>query len=122
LSGPSGTLTFDYSLTGKSSLRTTIYQTLGPTELYFSTYVRTTGVTFSPTYQLTGKIGLSGTLAWYEQSYPGQQAVPGQPTPEFQYWNIGVNGVYQITRIVQLNGSIGYYWRTSNLQFGDYQA
>lgn len=121
-SGPSGRLTYEYSLSGKTTLRGTIYQTRGPTDVDFATYVRSTGLGLSATHQLTGKIGLQGSVGYSEAAYLGEARNPGQPVREFQYWNIGVNGVYQITRTVYLNAAVAYYWRTSDLPFGDYEA
>ena len=121
-SGPSGRLTYEYSLSGKTTLRGSIYQTRGPTDADFATYVRTTGLDLSATHQLTGKIGLGGSLGYSEAEYLGEARNTGQAVREFQYWNIGVNGVYQITRTVYLNAAVTYYWRTSDLEFGDYEA
>jgi exopolysaccharide biosynthesis operon protein EpsL len=121
-SGPSGRLTYEYSLSGKTTLSGTIYQTRGPTDVDFATYSRTTGLGFSASHQLTGKIGLQGTLGYSEVEYLGEARNPGQSVREFHYWNIGVNGVYQITRTVYLNAAVNYYWRTSDLRFGDYEA
>ena len=120
--GLSGHLTYDYSLSGRTTLRTTIYQVRGPTDVDFATYSRTTGVTFGPVYQLTGKIELRGSLAYSEVEYLGEARTAGAPAPAFQYWTIGANGVYQITRTVSLNGGLSYYWRTSSQPFGDYQG
>jgi hypothetical protein len=120
--GPSGRLTYDYSLSGKTTLRTSIYQIRGPTEIDFASYVRTTGLTFNPIYELTGKIELTGTVAYSEVDYLGGAQAFGQQAREFQYWTLGANGVYRITRSVNLNAGVSYYWRTSNLPGGDYQG
>jgi hypothetical protein len=120
--GPSGTLVYDYLLSGRTTLRTSIFQIRGPTDADFATYTRTTGVTFSSIYELTGKIQLQGSLAYSEVDYLGEARTQGASTREFQYWSVGASGVYRVTRTVNLNGGLSYYWRTSSVEFGDYHG
>jgi hypothetical protein len=60
-------------------------------------------------------------VSYYEVDYLGEAQVAGQ-TREFEYLTIGVNGGYQITRTIMLRGGLSYYWRDSNLPFGDYRG
>lgn len=119
--GVSGRLNYDYSLSGKTTLRASIYQIRGPTDADFATYVRTTGTVLSAIHQLTGKVELRGSVAYSEADYVGEAQVAGQ-TREFEYWTISVNGVYRVTRTINLSGGLSYYSRDSNLPFGDYSG
>ncbi len=120
--GPSGTLTYDYALSGKTTLWASIYETRGPTESNFSTYIRTRGIGFGSQYQLTGKTSLTGTLGFSQITYLGQQLTPTAQQQQYEYWTIGLKALYQATRVVSLNAALGYQWRTSALPFGDYQV
>jgi hypothetical protein len=119
--GVSGRLNYDYLLSGRTTLRASVYQIRGPTDADFATYIRTTGITLSSIYQMTGKMELQGSVAYSEVDYLGEALVAGEAR-EFTYWTIGVNGVYRITRTVNLNSGLSYYWRESSLPLGDYQG
>ena len=120
--GPSGRLTYLYSLTGKTTLRGSIYETRGPTDTDIGTYVRTRGVTFSTIYQVTGKTGLQGDLGYSRVTYLGEALNPGAEQREYEYWFVGLSGLYQATRTLSFNANVRYDWRTANVPFGDYEA
>jgi exopolysaccharide biosynthesis operon protein EpsL len=120
--GPSGRLTYLYSLTGRTTLRGSIYETRGPTDTDMGTYVRTRGLAFSTIYQATGKIGLQGDLGYSQATYLGDALTPSAERREYEYWFIGLAGLYQATRTLTFNANLRYDWRTANVPFGDYEA
>ena len=120
--GPSGRLNYDYFLSGKTTLQASIYEIRGPTDSNFSTYIRTRGLSFGAQYQATVKMGLAGTIGYSQITYLGEALAPGARRQQYAYWTMGLNALYQATRVVSLNAALTYQWRTSALPFGDYEV
>lgn len=113
--GPSGRLTYEYALTGKSTLRASLYQTRGAGEDFTTAYIKTTGVDLSWLQELTAKIALRATASYREQDYLGQERRDDLIT-------LGLNASYQATRTLSLSAGAQYDERSSNLQSGDYDV
>lgn len=120
--GPSGTLTYDYSLSSKTTLQASIYEIRGPTEANFATYIRTRGITLGSQYQVSGKTSLNASLGFSQVTYLGQVLTPAAPQQQYDYWNVGLGALYHATRVISLNAGLAYQWRTSSLPLGDYQV
>ncbi len=118
--GPSGRLTYEYLLTGKSTASASIYEIRGPVEDNTATYIKTTGIDLSYSYQFTSKIGLRADASRFQQDYLGTSLVPVNEhrVDKFTVFNLGVT--WQAIRVLSFSVGAQYNHRTSNVPFGDY--
>lgn len=87
------------------------------------TYARTYTFLVRPTYQLTSKVSLNGTLQHQDLRFLGNTDFGIQTVTSDRHDRIDLVGVgarYQATRLLSFN--LGYTWshRNSNVQFGDF--
>jgi exopolysaccharide biosynthesis operon protein EpsL len=120
--GPSGRLAYDYQVTGKSAIRGSIYETRGPVEDFTATYVKTTGIDLSYTYQMTAKITAQATATYRRIDYLGSAVVAGAPQREDRLTDLGVSVTYKPRRTLSFSTGATHESRSSNLPLGDYSA
>jgi exopolysaccharide biosynthesis operon protein EpsL len=120
--GPSGRLTYEYSVTHKSTLRASLYQTRGAVEDFTATYIKTTGVDLAWHQQATSKITLQASASFREQDYLGESLVPGVQRRRDDLTTFGLVASYQATRTLSVSAGAQYDERSSNIPLGDYDA
>jgi exopolysaccharide biosynthesis operon protein EpsL len=118
--GPSGKLNYDYSLTGKTTLRASVYQTRGAVDNFTATYLKTTGLDLSGTYQATAKISMIATASSREQDYLGDTLVPGVDQRRDRLTTLGVEASYRATRTLSFSTGTQYDERRSSVPLGTY--
>ena len=60
-----------HALTSKVTLSASAYKEVSPIEDVLSTYVESTGISFSPSWNVTSKVALRGGLSYEEREYLG---------------------------------------------------
>jgi hypothetical protein len=121
-SGPSGTLTYDLTLSGKSLLRASVYQTRGPFESTIANYTKQTGIDITPSYQATGKLTFQGIVSYRKIEYLGEALALVDIQRQDKLSIVGVSATYQAMRTVTVTAGVNYQRRTSNVPFGDFKA
>lgn len=116
--GPSGRLNYDYVLSGRSTLRASLYETRGAIEDSTATYTRTTGLDLSYGYQLTGKVVLEAIGSYRQIDYEGESLNPDEPQREDELLTLSLGANYQATRTLTLSGGGRYEQRESNVRAG----
>jgi exopolysaccharide biosynthesis operon protein EpsL len=122
-SGWTGSAGWTWNPTAKSTVRMSLVRNIGGIEDVAVTYARTYIFTITPTYQLTSKVSLNGTLQHQDVRFLGSQntGVTNSFTDRHDRLNVaGVGANYQATRTLQFG--LNYTWshRNSSVQFGDY--
>jgi exopolysaccharide biosynthesis operon protein EpsL len=120
--GPSGRLSYDYYLSGKSTLKASLYQTRGAVDDLTASYTTTTGIDLSFLYRLGGKTQLEATASYRDQEYEGTAAESGIEQREDKITELGLGASYELTRTMTLSAGARYETRSSNIRFGDYDA
>jgi exopolysaccharide biosynthesis operon protein EpsL len=120
--GPSGRLNYDYSLSGRSTLRASLYEIRGPIEDFTATYTRTRGIDASYLYQLSGKVGLEALASYKAIDYEGESAAPSVDQREDRLTTLSLTATYQLLRKLTLAAGGRYEMRSSNVDFGDYDV
>lgn len=118
--GPSGRLTYAYSLTGKSVLTASIYEIRGPVEDNTTTYTKTTGIDLTYTHQISAKIELRAGASYYQQDYLGTSQVPTVTQRRDKLNVVSIGALWQATRTLSFSARAQYNDRTSNVPFSDY--
>jgi exopolysaccharide biosynthesis operon protein EpsL len=122
VNGLSGHLTYNYSLTGKSTVAASLYQTRGPYEDLTATYIKTTGIDLAYINQLTAKTVARANATFSKLDYLGESVLPGTTERKDELASLGVSVTYQATRTMSLSSGVRYDQRRSNVQFGDYNV
>jgi len=117
--GPSGTLTYNYSLSGKSQLQANLYQTFGPFPDPTASYVKTTGLDLIYKYQATAKISVQASLTGQRIDYLG---VPDAPQRKDNYGIVGLTAKYQASRTLMFSAGAQYQNRDSNIPLAGYDV
>jgi exopolysaccharide biosynthesis operon protein EpsL len=122
-SGITGSIGWTWTPTGRTGVRVTLAKDIGGLEDIAVTYVRTYTFTAKPTYQLTGKISLSGIAQYQDIRFLGNTGFGIFSTTADRHDKLGTLGAgaaYQATRTLLFG--LNYTWshRTSNVQFGDF--
>ena len=120
--GPSGRLTYTYSLSGKSQLQASLYQTFGPIDDPTASYVKTTGLDLGYSLQATAKIALQATASLQKIDYLGESLIPGalQRSDTYSIWGLGAR--YQATRTLSFSAGAQYQNRNSNIPLAAYDV
>jgi exopolysaccharide biosynthesis operon protein EpsL len=122
-SGWTGSLGWTWTPSGKSSIRTYIARDVGGVEDLAVTYARTYTFFIKPTYQLTDKVALNGTLEHQDLRFLGNPdfGIETASTGRHDRINlIGAGAKYQATRVLTFNLNYSWSHRLSNVQFGDF--
>jgi hypothetical protein len=117
--GLSGRLTYEYIPTSKTVLSASIYEIRGPINDFQATYVRTVGVAFSATYQLTAKIALRADLGASQVDYLGSTESAALQRKD-KLNTVGVGASYQATRTLYFSAGVRSQPRSSNIPLGSY--
>jgi hypothetical protein len=117
--GPSGTLTYDYSLSGKSRLQASLYQTFGPLPDPTASYVKTTGLDLTYKYQASAKTTLQASITGQKIDYLG---VPSAQQRKDNYGIVGFGATYQATRTLNFSAGAQYQNRNSNIPLAAYDV
>jgi hypothetical protein len=120
--GPSGRLTYSYSISGKSQLQASLYQTFGPLQDPTASYVQTTGLDLGYSYQATAKIALQASASYQRIGYLGESLIPGTLQRRDTYRILGLTANYQATRVLSFSAGAQYQNRGSNLPFAAYDV
>jgi len=120
--GPSGRVKYTYSLSGKSQLQASLYQTFGPLNDPTASYVKTTGLDFGYTYQATAKIVLQANVTRQNIDYLGESLIPGMVQRSDQYAVLGLSARYQATRTLSFSTGAQYQNRNSNIPLAAYDV
>jgi exopolysaccharide biosynthesis operon protein EpsL len=118
--GPSGRLTYAYSLSSKSQLQAGIYQTFGPLNDPTASYVRATGLDLGYGYQASAKLSLQANASYQRVDYLGESLIPGTLQRRDSYRLLGLGARYQATRTLSCSAGAQYQNRDSNLPFAAY--
>lgn len=119
--GPSGRLTYNYLLSGKSQLTASLYQIFGPLDDPTASYVKTTGLDAGFSYQATAKLSLQVNARYQHIDYLGQLVATAVQRKD-TYGSLGVGAKYQATRTVFFTAGADYLNRGSNLSFAAYDV
>ena len=65
-----------HTLTGKVNLSASAYREVAPIDDLDSTYVKATGVSFNPAWNITSKVTLRAGVGYEERDYMGSSALP----------------------------------------------
>jgi exopolysaccharide biosynthesis operon protein EpsL len=119
---------YDWKPTGKLSLNTTVVQDISPYDDIKASYVFVKGVSFRPTFSLTGKIDLSGIFEYSRREYFGDPnlvpslASPGSAGRIDRVRSSTATLSYRPLRALALQLSAQRESRSSTIPFGDYEV
>ncbi len=74
-SGFNQRLDIGHALTSKVTLNASVYKEVSPIDDILSTYVESTGVSFSPSWAISSKVVLRGGMAYEERDYLGSSGI-----------------------------------------------
>lgn len=117
---PTGTLIYDWMLSGKTSLKGTLFSDVRVYETLAATYVRRTGVVFGGSYRASGLTTVQIDVSARKEDQLGDSAIPGVAQRRDWVYPAGVSVVYQYSRTVSLSGEARYESRTSNVPLADF--
>lgn len=118
--GPTGSLTYERTLTGKLGLRGTVYETRGATDNFTATYVKIAGLELAGTYRASAKIALEATAGVHELDYLGDSLAPGVEQRRDELATLRLAGTFRATRTLTFSAAGQYDQRKSNASLGDY--
>ena len=126
VSSVTGSLEYKRQLTGKTSMDLNISRSVNANITNTGSEVDTM-VGGSLTWQATYKLSAALAYSWTNRYLPDQNGLPGEQiqvggsrTDNTQY--VGLNLDYQILRWLDIKPYFNYQTRSSNAQFGDYNA
>jgi len=73
--GTTGRLTYDWYVTGKTTLEFSAWRETSTFNQEISTYVLTKGARISPSWSATSKITVTGTVAYYNDDFKGENDI-----------------------------------------------
>jgi exopolysaccharide biosynthesis operon protein EpsL len=117
-------LQYDWKPTPKTSLTAIAQRDLSPFEYVRSSAVMVRGLTLRPTYNATPKLDISGTFDFVTRDFLGDPAVAlGLASARSdRLRSVGVLVSYRASGALTLQLSGVHERRSSNVDFGDYQA
>ena len=113
--GPSGRVTYSYSVSGKSQIQASLYQIFGPLQDPTASYAKTTGLDLGLSYQATAKIVLQANASYQKIDYLGQSLIPSTLQRRDTYGILGLAAKYQATRTLSFAAGAQYQNRDSNI-------
>ncbi len=121
-SGFSQRFGLNYQATDKVNLNMAAYQVVSPVDDVLSTYVKSKGVDFSPTWNISSKVALSGNLAYSENTYLGSAGISNSNEERLDESTLaGLTLVYAPTQKSLVQLQYQGEKRTSNIVNGDYE-
>jgi exopolysaccharide biosynthesis operon protein EpsL len=121
-SAPTGRLTYRWTPTAKTALEFTARRELADFQGLTANYERITGFSISPTWSVTPKVALRGTISRDELEYlgnPGLASVANdRKDTDYRYQ---VSALWTPLRLTELTVNIENGHRTSNTAFGDFK-
>lgn len=118
------TVTYDYQPGGALSMRAIAERAVNPLDDIYSTSVLREGFRIRPTWQPTEKLRVDGVFELTDRIYLGDplRAVGAIPDRLDRVRVLGVGAAYFPLRTVELDGTLRFEKRTSNLALEDYTA
>jgi len=124
--GWTGSVGWNWVPTGRTSFRFLLSRDVGGVDDLVITYARTYTLSASPSYQLTSKISLNGTIQYQDLEFFGNTGFVTDTTTgtladrHDKTGSLGIGASYLVTRIFSLG--LNYRWehRNSNVPLGNY--
>jgi len=119
---------YDWKPTGRLSLNASVVQDISPYDDIKASYVFVKGVSFRPTFALTGKIDVSGIFEYSIRDYLGDpNLAPADtqgtlPTRTDHVRSATLALSYRPIRVITLQASAQRETRSSTIPFGDYEV
>ena len=121
-SGFSERFGLDYQATSKINLNLAAYQVVSPVDDVISTYVKSKGIDFSPTWNITTKVSLRGNLGYAENTYLGSVDNPNTSDErQDESRQAGMALLYTPTQKSLVQLQYQGEKRTSNIVNGEYE-
>lgn len=115
-SGVTGRLEVEYPMTGATTLRAAIYNSIDLAELLNASYVRATGVVLRPTWVVSGRMSVDGLFDYVMRRFEGDPGFvfSGTPIRRDRLFDIGLRVNYEFARRVFAFGELRRLNRDSN--------
>lgn len=121
-SGFSQRFGLDYQATDKTSFNLTAYQVVSPVDDVLSTYVKSKGIDFNPTWNITTKVSLGGNFGYSESTYLGSAGNASSSEDRLdESIRAGLTLFYTPTQKSLVQLQYQGEKRTSNIVNGDYE-
>jgi hypothetical protein len=126
-SGWTGSVGWNWTPTGRTSMRLLFLRDIGGVDDLTATYARTYTVSVNPTYQLTSKMTLNGTAQYQDLSFFGNTGFVNTNTTSGtlagrhdKISTLGMGLGYQVTRVFSMGLNYSWSHRNSNVADGDF--
>lgn len=120
-SGPTGNLSLNWRITGKTGLNAGLFRGIGAVEDISANYIVTDWVRVAPYWFVTPKVRLDAWYRYERRDYQGDPGlIPGLPQRDDRYNYLGVGAAWLPTRNWQVGLNYVFSTRSSNFPSADF--